>query len=67
MKKIHAPLLIANGANDQVVPPAQGRQLYELANEPREFYSIPGRGHNDAFYGFAALAMDWANRLSTKN
>jgi len=67
MKNIHAPLLIANGANDQVVPPAQGKQLYELANEPREFHSIPGRGHNDAFYGFAALALDWASRLSTKN
>ena len=67
MKNIHAPVLIVNGANDQVVPPAQGKQLYELANEPREFHSIPDRGHNDAFGGFTALALDWASRLRAKD
>jgi fermentation-respiration switch protein FrsA (DUF1100 family) len=67
MKNIHAPLLIVNGANDQVVPPAQGKRLYGLANEPREFHSIPDRGHNDAFGRFAGLALDWTSRLSTKN
>jgi hypothetical protein len=63
MKSIHAPLLIVNGTEDQVIPPAQGKQLYDLANEPRQFFSLPGRGHNDAFSNFASLALDWANRL----
>ena len=67
MKNIHAPLLIVNGANDQVIPPAEGKQLYELANEPREFQSIPDRGHNDAFDDSAVLALDWASRLRTKD
>jgi len=65
--KIHVPLLIVNGANDQLVPPSQGRLLYSLANEPKEFHSLPGRGHNDAFDDFAVLSLDWANRLQAKD
>ena len=67
MKNIHAPLLVVNGANDQVVPPAQGRQLYEMANEPRQFHSLPDRGHNDLFDDSAVLALDWTKRLRTKD
>ena len=32
---VHAPLLIANGAQDEVIPPSQGRTLYLLANARR--------------------------------
>ena len=64
--KIHVPLLIVNGENDQLIPPSQGKLLYSLANEPKEFHSLPRRGHNDAFDGFAALSLDWANRLQAK-
>lgn len=66
IKNIHVPLLIVNGAMDQLVPPTDGRHLYELANEPKEFHSLPGRGHNDAFDDFAVLSLDWANRLQAK-
>ena len=65
--KIHVPLLIVNGENDQLIPPSQGRLLYSLANEPKEFHSLPGRGHNDAFDDFAVLSLDWANRLQAKD
>src|SRR5271157_5364603 len=34
--KIHVPLLIVNGAKDQLIPPSQGKQLYALANERSE-------------------------------
>ena len=67
VKNIHVPLLIVNGSNDEVIPPAQGKQLYELANEPRQFNSLPGRGHNDSFDEFAPLSLDWANRLPAPN
>jgi fermentation-respiration switch protein FrsA (DUF1100 family) len=63
MKNIHAPLLIVNGARDGLIPPSQGRRLYDLANEPRQFYSIPGRGHNDCFDDFAILGLEWVKRL----
>ena len=64
---IHVPLLIVNGANDQIIPPSQGKLLFSLANEPKEFHSLPGRGHNDAFDDFAALSLDWASRLPASN
>jgi fermentation-respiration switch protein FrsA (DUF1100 family) len=64
--QIHAPFVIVNGANDQIVPPWQGRRLYDLANEPREFHSLPHHDHNDLFDDFAPLALDWVTRVSGK-
>ena len=59
---IHTPVLMVNGANDDVVPPAQGRELYDLANEPKELHTLPNRGHNDLFDDFAPLSLDWIGR-----
>jgi fermentation-respiration switch protein FrsA (DUF1100 family) len=63
MKNIHVPLLIANGEWDEVIPQSQGRQLYEMANAPRQYNSLPNCGHNNAFEQFASLSLDWAERL----
>ncbi|HWA95715.1 MAG TPA: alpha/beta hydrolase [Terracidiphilus sp.] len=57
--RISSPLLIANGTDDQVIPPRQGRKLFELAHEPKEFHPIPGRGHNDAFDAFEPISVEW--------
>lgn len=65
--KLHLPVLIANGTDDQIIPPSQGKHLYDLANEPKEFRSIPGRGHNDAFNDFVPIALAWANGLHSTN
>lgn len=62
IEKIATPLLIANGTDDQVIPPAQGRRLFDLAREPKEFHSIAGRGHNDAFDAFEPLSVEWMRR-----
>jgi fermentation-respiration switch protein FrsA (DUF1100 family) len=59
---VHTPLLIASGSIDDVIPPSQGKDLYVLAKEPKEFHSIAGRGHNDAFGDFAPISIDWINR-----
>lgn len=67
IRYIHTPLLIVNGSADRVVPPSQGRKLYSLANEPREFHSLSGRGHNDAFDEFAPISMDWIERACREN
>lgn len=67
MKNIHEPLLIVNGANDQIVPPSHGKRLYELANEPREFHSLPNHDHNDLFAAAAPIALDWLTRACGKN
>ncbi len=69
-KKIHAvhsPLLIVNGSQDQVIPPSEGIELYSLANEPKVFHSLPGRGHNDAFDDFTPLSLDWLQQVCRAN
>jgi hypothetical protein len=43
------PLLMLHAAGDPVVPSAEGRRLYELAPEPKEFWDVPGAGHTEAF------------------
>jgi uncharacterized protein len=67
ISKIDSPLLIANGDRDQVVPPSHGARLYTLANQPKEFHSFPGRGHNDAFDQFAPMSIDWLARACSPN
>lgn len=59
---VHVPVLIANGAADEVIPPLHGKRLAGLANEPKEFDSIAGCGHNDAFDEFATLSLNWMSR-----
>lgn len=62
---IKVPLLVANGGQDQVIPPSQGRDLLALANEPKEFFFAPAAGHNDMFEsGFSAASLKWLDRLS---
>jgi fermentation-respiration switch protein FrsA (DUF1100 family) len=46
---ISAPLLLLHGDQDDVVPIELGLRLYKAANEPKEFYSIIGAGHNDTY------------------
>jgi fermentation-respiration switch protein FrsA (DUF1100 family) len=63
IKDIHVPLLIVNGSADQVVPSQHGERLYLLANEPKEFHSLPNRGHNDSFDEFTPLSLDWLEQI----
>jgi fermentation-respiration switch protein FrsA (DUF1100 family) len=49
IKGIHAPLLFIHGSNDDIIPISLGRKLFDLANDPKEFYEIRGAGHNDTF------------------
>jgi hypothetical protein len=67
IKNIHAPLLIVNRDRDTIIPPSQGRQLYMLANDPREFYSLPNHGHNDLFEDFAPLSIEWLKQIRTNS
>ncbi|MEX2141971.1 MAG: alpha/beta hydrolase [Pirellulales bacterium] len=41
------PLLQAHGDRDSVIPYELGRRLFEAANEPKEFITIPNGDHND--------------------
>lgn len=43
--KVHAPILMLHGINDQTVPPQFGEKLFELAPEPKEHDVLPAAGH----------------------
>ena len=47
ISEYHGPVLISHGDADQTIPFAQGRQLFDAANEPKTFVEIDGGGHND--------------------
>ena len=47
--QVKVPLLIQHGDADNVVPIAQGRALFALANEPKQMVEIPGAGHDAVF------------------
>lgn len=53
--KAKMPKLIVHSPADEVIPYELGRRLYEAAAEPKQFYEVPGAGHNEtALVGGAA-------------
>src|SRR5260370_34240102 len=44
---VHAPVLVLQGARDDVVPTALGEQLFALIPGPKQFLRFPDAGHND--------------------
>jgi fermentation-respiration switch protein FrsA (DUF1100 family) len=47
IRKVHAPLWIFHGDRDEIIDLSLGRDLFEAANEPKQFWQIPGAGHNN--------------------
>ena len=41
------PIFIGHGTTDEVIPYAHGERLFAIANEPRQFYTMPGVSHNE--------------------
>lgn len=50
IKKVHVPVLIIHGRNDQVVPFWHGQRVFMAANEPKAFVAVDGAGHNDILF-----------------
>lgn len=50
IKTLRLPVLIIHGSDDTIIPRSFGYRLFEAANEPKEFYEIPGADHNDTFF-----------------
>ena len=48
IKEAHCPVMLIYSRNDEIVPFEFGQELYEAANEPKEFVEIFG-SHNDGF------------------
>jgi fermentation-respiration switch protein FrsA (DUF1100 family) len=49
VSRLRMPLLVVQGDRDEIVPPAQGRRLFDAAPEPKRYFAIPGAGHNDTY------------------
>ena len=47
--KVQAPVLVLHGDRDDIVPLEGATRLFQKANEPKEFYTIRGAGHNDTY------------------
>jgi uncharacterized protein len=48
--QVRAPLLVLHSPTDEVVPYAQGQELFAAAPEPKWFHAIGGgAGHNDSY------------------
>ena len=46
LPRYQGPLLMAHGDADRLIPIEMGQQLYEAANQPKQFLAIPGASHN---------------------
>lgn len=62
--RIHTPLLILHGDDDEVIPHPLGQRLFAAANQPKAFYTIRGANHNDTYLvGGAAYWQAWQQFL----
>jgi hypothetical protein len=54
LSRVSAPLLVAHGDRDEIVPFELGERLFAAASTPKRFFRIAGADHNDAL-GHPAL------------
>jgi fermentation-respiration switch protein FrsA (DUF1100 family) len=73
LRRVNTPVFVLHGDQDEVVPLAQGKRVFDAASEPKRFYAIRGARHNDTYLAggtdyFAALsaAIEWALSLRDK-
>lgn len=45
--RINCPLLSIHGTADSIIPFLHGKQLFDLAKDPKQFVAVEGAGHND--------------------
>ncbi|MCK7581999.1 MAG: alpha/beta hydrolase [Chromatiales bacterium] len=56
--RVACPVLVAHSPQDEIVPYAHGRRLFEAAPEPKQFLDLGG-GHND---GFIYMRREWVDQ-----
>ncbi len=47
--RLKMPLLVVQGTQDEVIPVAQGRMVFDAAPEPKRYLAIEGAHHNDVY------------------
>lgn len=59
LPQIACPVLVIHSRNDDIIPFAHGRRLFEAARQPKQFLEIEG-GHNE---GFVFGEKHWIKQL----
>ncbi len=49
LPQLSLPKLVIHGDRDTIIPLQFGRQVFEAAKPPKEWYVIPGANHNDTY------------------
>jgi fermentation-respiration switch protein FrsA (DUF1100 family) len=49
ISRVACPKLFIHGTDDEIVPFAFGRRLYESAPAPKDYFEVPGAMHNDVY------------------
>ena len=57
---IKCPLVVIHGTDDSIIPFAHGKELFELAPEPKRFVAVEGADHNDLI---GVLGLDEYSKL----
>ena len=60
VRQSKAPLLVAHSRDDEIIPFAHGRAIFEAAAGPKRFLEMRG-GHND---GFIFMRDEWVKALA---
>ena len=55
---LDVPVLVVAGSQDSIVPFGQSRELYEAANDPKNFVTVEGANHNDAVLSHGPILID---------
>ncbi len=50
VRLLRVPLLVIHGEQDSIVPMAMGKQVFDAALEPKQWYVVKGAEHNDVPY-----------------
>jgi fermentation-respiration switch protein FrsA (DUF1100 family) len=59
LAQVKAPVLVLHSPEDEIIPFAHGKKLFEAAREPRAFIELAG-GHNS---GFVFMRPEWVKAL----
>jgi fermentation-respiration switch protein FrsA (DUF1100 family) len=59
LQAVTCPVFVAHSPQDEIVPIEQGRALYAVAPEPKQFLELQG-GHNN---GFVYMRKEWVRAL----
>jgi fermentation-respiration switch protein FrsA (DUF1100 family) len=52
VSRVSCPVVVAHSRDDEMIPYAMGRRLFDAAREPKRFMELRG-GHNESGLGYA--------------